>query len=511
MLLTRQSKQFAKPFYSTLPAKSEKKTSHFSRFSRSDKANEKLRTKYLSIDPLPTEIDLKVSHVMMPFDQDNHLLLLNLVTDELIVKPSTFVCVLDVSGSMNSSLSLANDPESSMFSRLDLVKHSVNIIIHCLQPEDSLSLIVFDNNARTILDTTKMDTNGKKAAQKVLYQIVPSGKANLWDGLNQSLDVLNKLNNPAKNKFIVLLTDGEPNCNPQKGILNAFINRLDGQMRGNLHTIGYGYDLDSKLLLDLARCGDGAFMHVPDYSMCNKVFINLLSNCLTTSVQNVRATIQNHNSIIPKWLNSLSRYDSGLSQFQMNIGPIKCGQPRRIPILIPNSDINLDIRIDLEYDGKHQEYIAPGTNLNPITDSIFFNGIIKANMLPIIQRELESVDPSHQKICVELQQLYYRVERVKQHLAYIDPQLDAWLKKIQSSDVQLEQLIKALENPKYFNECGIHYLNYFMRSHELDTSLQSYGNKLFRDIRSEIEEIIADIPIPQPTLPKVVSDLSSKP
>jgi hypothetical protein len=50
-------------------------------------------------------------------------------------KKCSIICVLDISGSMDTQASqqTAADTEQHGFSRLDLVKHSVNTVINCLR------------------------------------------------------------------------------------------------------------------------------------------------------------------------------------------------------------------------------------------------------------------------------------------------------------------------------------------------------------------------------------------
>lgn len=47
--------------------------------------------------------------------------------------------------------------ESDGFSRLDLVKHSVNTIINCLSDDDALAIVTFSDNARVDLEPLKMN------------------------------------------------------------------------------------------------------------------------------------------------------------------------------------------------------------------------------------------------------------------------------------------------------------------------------------------------------------------
>lgn len=58
------------------------------------------------------------------------------------------ICVLDISGSMDVEATQAGKAESDGFTRLDLVKHSVNTIIHSLDEGDFLGIVTFSTKAR---------------------------------------------------------------------------------------------------------------------------------------------------------------------------------------------------------------------------------------------------------------------------------------------------------------------------------------------------------------------------
>jgi Mg-chelatase subunit ChlD len=78
-------------------------------------------------------------------------------------KPCAIICILDISGSMDSEASQANpgDTEVHGFSRLDLVKHSVNTVIHSLSEGDYLALVPFSDSASVRLPLTQMDKIGR--------------------------------------------------------------------------------------------------------------------------------------------------------------------------------------------------------------------------------------------------------------------------------------------------------------------------------------------------------------
>lgn len=52
----------------------------------------------------------------------------------------------------------------------------------------------------------------------------------------------------------------------------------------NIHVFGYGYELDTNLLMDIAQTGNGTYTYIPDCSMVGTAFVNFMANslaCLT--------------------------------------------------------------------------------------------------------------------------------------------------------------------------------------------------------------------------------------
>ena len=49
---------------------------------------------------------------------------------------------------------------------LDIVKHAVKTIIHCLDKNDRLALIVYSTDARTVFSLKNMTEENKKSALK---------------------------------------------------------------------------------------------------------------------------------------------------------------------------------------------------------------------------------------------------------------------------------------------------------------------------------------------------------
>ena len=162
-----------------------------------------------------------------------------------------------------------------------------------------------------------------------------SGGTNIWGGLQQALEAVERQQqqqrpgDAAANAAVVLLTDGEPTTHKPEEIVLLLRSHLLGRpaaaapaaagggggggLAGTLHTVGYGYSLDSAMLTELgeqgclpsgapaphttssappslaipsaraASLGHGTFSFVPDGTMVATVFVNLMAYISTSA------------------------------------------------------------------------------------------------------------------------------------------------------------------------------------------------------------------------------------
>jgi uncharacterized protein YegL len=201
-------------------------------------------------------------------------------------KPIMLFAVIDNSGSMGESCGNNPTGEDDGFSRLDLVKHTMNTIITALSPHDKICLIKFSNAAEVIANLTTLTETSKKVLMETMKNLAPEYSTNIWDGLRAALDIVASLPVEAINDYniqVFLLTDGVPNINPPRPItetLETYLSKKCAGRRPKVSTFGYGYSLLSDVLYDLAKVADGCFGFIPDSSMVGTVFINSLSSSL---------------------------------------------------------------------------------------------------------------------------------------------------------------------------------------------------------------------------------------
>lgn len=286
-------------------------------------------------------------------------------------KKCAIICVLDISGSMDTQASQQNatDTELHGFSRLDLVKHSVNTVINCLGDGDYLALVPFSDNAEVRLDLTEMNAHGRQTAEKMVRDMRTEGSTNIWDGLKVGLDLTQHSLCSELNTFVLLLTDGEPNVNPPEGNVQALQNYIAKKgLNSNIHVFGYGYQLDTILLTGIAKEGIGSYGYIPDCSMVGTIFVNFLSNALATLTNLSQISIKTHE--ISKLVHIIGQ-DKVTNV--VNMGGIQYGQNRDLLLrfALPKGEgvlaeitlnyghgLRRSIKLDLDTkDSKHTNYL----------------------------------------------------------------------------------------------------------------------------------------------------------
>ena len=97
-------------------------------------------------------------------------------------------------------------------------------------------------------------------------------------------------------KAIFLLTDGCPNVSPTRGEVYTLQKTIEKDFNNKLpciiNTYGFGYSLDSKLLNALANCGHGSFSFIPDAGMVGTIFVNSISNIMSSYASNLKVYIE---------------------------------------------------------------------------------------------------------------------------------------------------------------------------------------------------------------------------
>ena len=377
-------------------------------------------------------------------------------------QPIVFIAIVDNSGSMGEEASGGDGGESFGFTRMDLVKHTINTMAAILGPQDQLAIVTFSTNAKMVLSPTFVDDAGRAKVQKALETVEPDSQTNIYDGIRQAAIIANQPELAGRNIVAALLTDGFPNVNPPRGILDT-LKLMPKQPSWSLHTFGFGYKLDSRLLADIANWGNGLFGFIPDCSMVGTVFINFIANMLTTASLGTTLFVDGKRICFTGPIRHQQTYDHVID-FKDSMKQVSVDGENYVEIE-SGSD---------EFIDAHEDYLAI---LKVMIDT--------ASSAPLAAFRSKYENTSD--------------ERIKGFLVDTDTKL--------SSEGQVSM------STKFWAKWGEHYLRSYYRAQELqqslnfkDAGLQIYGGDLFHAIQTEADTAFCTLPAPKPSaLPKPVA------
>lgn len=188
-------------------------------------------------------------------------------------RPVSFVCLIDVSGSMDDIVGAAEGGKA--FTRLDLVKHVLNVLVASLNDTDQLSLITFSDESECILELCDMTDLNKVMAKNLIKSLQTIGGTNTLPGIHKSYQMIKSA--PKTNiQSILLLTDGQDTVG--KDLLLRGFKLIEKDPIVQFNTFGISNNIWSDCLSELASKGGGIFGFIPDQTMIGTVFLNFIAN-----------------------------------------------------------------------------------------------------------------------------------------------------------------------------------------------------------------------------------------
>lgn len=386
--------------------------------------------------------------------------------------PTLFIDVLDISGSMGSSsmdITADTTSDAAAFSRADLVRHSVATQIELLRPQDELAVILFDNNATTVLQPLAMKSGppARNTAKTVLPQIEPRGGTNIWTGLHRALEMAASADAAGKNTVIILQTDGEsdPSYNPPRGIVPTLQAWLDAHptTKPTIHTVGYGFGpaLDMPLLRQIAAAGHGTVNYIPDGSMVGTVFIHMLANLMSATHRDL----------------TLSLPDVGWVQ---PVGFLQSGQTRHF--LVPRDCYSFEgpctFTVSLR---DHTGPIVTMDVTRPFDPELTKWSVVRHTAITMLSKALTVAEQGNVDAAMtEVAVLGSIVRDAAATATAREPLIDAFLSDLDHPDPSKGQIGKAFASADAFKRWGRHYVPGYLSGLTADWCIN------FKDALSQI-------------------------
>ena len=437
---------------------------------------------------------------------DGNDLMVSVKIPDVLHRTSKELCIaIDTSGSTGVNVTILNEQGSSEtynLTILDLLIHAAKTLINCLENYDYLSIVSYSTHAKIVIERKLMTDTNKKLAIDAVENMYAEGCTNIWDALDTSIELVES------DADIVLLTDGLPNMNPPRGIMPMLIKKKDTTNKSFcISTFGFGYQLDSKLLVDIAREGNGTYNFIPDSGFIGTVFEHYLANFLTTKFSDLRLKIELDNIINKDEIIMPYNFTKQSWGIDINLGSLRYGQSKDIVIPIKfNKEQLSDMKFQISYtdpDDKkiinidHSDIIL-GKDVNIIRNKV------RQEFIHIIHSaSIEYTCGHRSEAQTIISDFINKVILIKQNITETYKNDDIYIQAI-INDLK-GQITEAFSKDEWFEKWGRHYLPSICMAYEQqlcnnfkDFFVQHFGGKLFHKIRDHADDIFCNMPAPKP-------------
>lgn len=442
--------------------------------------------------------------------------------------PLDICCIVDISGSMGAEALIQTETGGQAghgLSVLDLVKHALKTIAKNLDDSDRLALVSYSNTAEVVLHLTETRSMDK------IEGMMPSGQTNLWAGLLKGLEELKQNGETGRLQHIMLFTDGLPNLNPPRGIIpmaerfkSSQAKSFHGGVIPTINTFGFGYELDSELLSDLANVGSGAYAFIPDGGFVGTVFVNAVTNLMVTMAKDVELVLEPMNgaTLVGDKIfggHPFKKTADG-SAYALNMGTLQFGQASQAVVqmkLPPEAAEKGYLKATVKYSHR-------GTDKDlSLTSQVSDRGV-SPNPELVERERLRLLVVDGIRECMNIVKLTAAdklaekpmdLDAAKKRVTELSAAIDASLAKdqLQGLKEDLEgQVREALSKPEWYKKWGVHYFPSLMFAHLKqqcnnfkDAGVQAYGGELFQRLRQVADKIFIELPPPTATAVPVVS------
>ena len=189
---------------------------------------------------------------------------------ELEREPLDLVLAIDSSGSMDGDA-------------MRHVKAGLTLMLEGLEPDDRVSLIDFDAEARLVAQGTGDDTD---ALYTAIADMSADGSTNIFDALELAYDIAegNLAQDAeleiARDSRVLLLSDGQATAGVTDPEMITALATARDPADVLLTTIGLGSDFDIDLMQSLAEAGGGSFYYLEDTAAVEEVFLEEVTSFL---------------------------------------------------------------------------------------------------------------------------------------------------------------------------------------------------------------------------------------
>lgn len=241
------------------------------------------------IDMLNLDSTTESSHSIKPFktklirlNNPSYKLLEVSINNNANIDTIELFIACDISGSMNN---LVN--KELGLTRLDLVKYNIEmllryLVLYCKIPT-MITIVTFSDDVEVLIHSQKVTSLSLDMLISRIKALQPQYTTNIKSALLTLFNLMDE----TKNNIVGILTDGKPTNNEgyaEPDNPEDYINLINNHKNlfNSISIIGYGYQLSNKIMIEIARKGNGISVFGSDETMISNVFIRWLSRVFSS-------------------------------------------------------------------------------------------------------------------------------------------------------------------------------------------------------------------------------------
>jgi hypothetical protein len=466
---------------------------------------------HTNIESSPVNIDSPPPNILVNHQLVNEKTCVELDTSQNQSNTNQHLILLvDRSGSMSNKVTVKDSNNTEVdygITLLDVVKQSIKTLIKILLDDDvktyHLTIITFNSIAEKECNYMLVNKSNEIYLINLIDRICACSTTNIWDAFRLGFETIKSIDTPDYHKMI-LFTDGIPNNHPfpsasysAQYTTEKYINCLDAYTKQQdivcqINTIGFGRggNLDSELLLEIAKNQEGIFAFMSDVSMLASTWLYIIANIIhQTDIQKPVLQYEKDGITCTKKVNRLTNNQTKLVFLPPDIRNIKftylkCDNTPEVVISESKTDIS---------------NIFPEFCRDKLCETLGF----VINYMDI--GELASAKSLLDTFC----QLVNDNQSIFSGWigSSMDPTLQGYLDDILTSGKQHEggQITMAISDAKYYQDWGCHFIRALYNAHlnKCKSNFKDKGlNYTTPEIQahlSKMETIYLSLPPPKPS------------
>jgi len=187
------------------------------------------------------------------------------------------------------NLAIAVDTGESMGGRpIEAVKTGLRRMSDELRPEDRVTLITYNSEARIVHESPPRNEDGERGDfMNSVDSLSAGGGSNLYQGLSKAFDVVDERASDDLQNRVIFLSDGQATDGIERRERIINLAKTYTTERFSLTSIGVGQEFDLELMRELGRGGGSNFYFLEDPAAVEEVFTEEVQTFLVPLAEDV--------------------------------------------------------------------------------------------------------------------------------------------------------------------------------------------------------------------------------